>query len=187
MAGKGKNERGRDKGVKIKEGERWWIGRGRRPAGGSKSLSGRGTRRGLCPDLWPPAAIREWIGPFSITLFTVLYCLQPVSEQPWCCYMMIYILYDLLQYADWCNPVWFTVDMLLSYVGQWLLFGPCRPGDANCIKPLSAAMEIKKKTWAGSSFFFFFLELQTDRQTDFKCLHVQKNIFGGAGKAKGLS
>lgn len=46
-------------------------GKRRQHVGCSKSLAGSGERRGPRPDLWPPAgAIREWIGSFSITLFT---------------------------------------------------------------------------------------------------------------------
>lgn len=52
--------------------------------------------RGPCPDLWLPAGlIREWIGSFSIAPFTALRCLQPISERPHCCYMIIDIAHPM--------------------------------------------------------------------------------------------
>lgn len=148
-------------------------GEGRQHAGCSKSRSGSGERRGPCPDLWMPAGvIREWIGSFSISPFTALQCLQPISEQPHCCYMMIYILYDLLQYADnliQCDLQWiYSCHMQVS--GSCLVpTDPVLPTVSDdCLLPWR-----QKQSW----LWLWSLERQTGRQTVFKYVHVQRSTY----------
>lgn len=160
-----KQEKGGDKGVKIKR----CVEDG---ACCSKSLSGSAEWR-PCPDLWCLLGNKrmDWIL-FNHPLHSIV---APAANMRATCSTMIYRLCDLLQYADHLTHI----DLQWTHTVRCRSVAPvCSPQTRFCQLYQMIVCCHGDRNGAGSGLIFRReRERETGRQTVFKDVHVQRSTY----------